>query len=117
MKKRYDYHSLRWRFKMVLTLNASLAVLMLYMYMQDDKNKYSLNESILATIAMGILLGAFFVAYLHSKKGYIEITDEGIVFQGLIRRIYAPWADVRRIKLLGTIDKIYTANGNFQIRR
>jgi hypothetical protein len=64
------------------------------------------------------LLGHFVIAlftFLHLKRSYIEINEKGILYQGMSRTIYSPWAAVRKISVYGNTSRIVTDHGNFSI--
>jgi hypothetical protein len=114
MKKRYDYHSLVHAFKLLLAV--SFFFVFFFWHLHSTSKNSSPIEVVLISITIGILLIVSLLGYYSVKITFIEISEEGILFNGLTKRVYSPWAEVREIKLLGRIDKIYTANGNFYIR-
>ena len=114
MKTRYDYHSLATQFKMMFSVLGCLLLLLLWLQSQSKNSAFDQLIPIFMTIGIGFMVSV--VGYLAAKNTYIEISEEGILFNGLIRKVYSTWPEVREIKLLGSIDKVYTANGNFNIR-
>ena len=114
MNIKYDYHSLVTPFKMMFAVLVCLLLFFLYLHNQSKNSTFNELIPIFITIGIGFIVSA--IGYLAAKNTYIEISEEGILFKGLTRKVYSTWPEVREIKLLGRIDKVYTANGNFHIR-
>jgi hypothetical protein len=112
--KRYDYHSI---LSMQRIKFAVLTVLLLTAF------------AFLVLISRGLtvwhkqfmpatLLGHFTISlftYLQLKRSYVEITEQGITFQGMTRTISSPWRSVRKVVVYGRTCKVVTDHGNFSI--
>ena len=114
MKNRYDYHSLATPFKKMFLVLGCLLLLFLCLHILSKNSTFDQLIPIFMTIGIGFVVSV--LGYLVAKNTYIEISEEGILFNGLIGKVYSTWPEVREIKLLGSFDKVYTANGNFNIR-
>jgi hypothetical protein len=64
------------------------------------------------------LLGHFTMSlftYLQLKRSSVELTEQGITFQGMTRTVSSPWRGVRKVAVYGRTCKVVTDHGNFSI--
>ena len=112
--RRYDYHNLlgihRIRFAV---LGVLLAVLLAFFLLISRSLTHFYWQFFPAA-----LLGHFVVSYLYYvyfKRSYIELSEQGITYQGMVKSVYSPWNGVRKIRVYGNTSRINTDYGNFSI--
>ena len=113
-KKHYDYHSIvglfRIAFGIAFVLLMASTLFLLLIAGALPKFSFSVIPLTLMVYTASALSGL-----LQMKNTLIEITEQGIVFQGWKRRVEAPWHTVREIKNFKNKYKISTDRGAFVI--
>lgn len=112
--KRYDYHSIlgiqRIKFAVItVLLLVSSAFLVLISRGLTIFPKEFIPVALLAHFAASL------ITYLQMKNSYVELTDQGITFNGWRRNIYSPWLGIKKVIVYGRKCKIVTDYGNFSI--
>jgi len=113
MQKRFDYHSVAALVKLLFFVWVVFLLIYLSIFFNGKTPPLSDLISIITFLFIGIFVSI--AAYVHLKRTYIEISDDGILYNGWRKKIFSPWQSVREIKILGRKHKIYTINGNFSI--
>ena len=112
--KRYDYHSIlsiqRIKFAVltVLLLTAFAFIIMISRGL-TVWHKQFMPVTLLGHFTISLL------TYLQLKRSYVELTEQGITFQGMTRIISSPWRGVRKVVVYGRTCKVVTDHGNFSI--
>lgn len=116
MKKRYDYHHIENYRAILFGLSLSFVGLFLAIVILER----SLVGKIIALIIALTGLIAPILAYVSIKRTYIEVREDGLLFNGWKKKIFSEWPDVKEIRKLTTIlasnrYKVYTSRGNFTV--
>ena len=116
MKKRYDYHSvinIRPLLFGICFATGGLMTMILFI-------EPTLSGKIFALLLSVVCFVMPFPVYLDRINTYIEVADDGILFQGWEKKIFSTWSQIREIKTLTPIKgslryKVFTDKGNFVI--
>ena len=118
MRKRYDYHSID-QYMPVLILMSVMSITVIVI-------AFIVGQSVLEKIVFTFLglsgIAAVISTYLKGKNTFIELNDDGILFNGWSKRYFSVWSEVREIKRMTPIQesqryKIYTEKGSFAVSR
>ena len=97
----------------VAIVSVLLVVLLVFFFM-ISRGLTLFHKQFLPTTLLAHFVVSY-LTYLHYKRSYIEINEQGITYQGMVRSIYSPWSGVRKISIYRNTSKIVTDNGNFSI--
>ncbi len=111
---RYDYHSLLGIHRIKFAVITFLLLAAFSFFLLISRNLTLFHKQFFPAALLGHFAISFF-SYLHLKRSYIELTEQGITYQGMSRHIVSPWNGVRKISVYGNTSKIVTDHGNFSI--
>jgi uncharacterized membrane protein YozB (DUF420 family) len=112
--RRYDYHNLLGLHRIKFAVVSVLLVVLLAFFFMISRGLTLFHKQFLPTALLAHFVVSYFT-YLHYKRSYLEIKEQGITYQGMVRSIYSPWNGVRKISVYGNTSKIVTDYGNFSI--
>ena len=115
MHIKYDYHSLYEQIKILFILLPLLSIFVFIILLVDGYT--TSGDLLLFSLILVLGIGLCVYLYLEFGRGYVEVTDEGIYYNGWRKKIFSSWIAVRKIRTAGRAYKISTDNGSFYIRR
>jgi hypothetical protein len=112
--RRYDYHSFIGVQRIQFAIITVILLFALFFLFMISRGLTLFHKQFIPVALLGHFVIAFFT-FLHLKRSYIEIAEQGITYQGISRTIYSPWSAVRKISVYGSTSRIVTDHGNFSI--
>ncbi len=112
--RRYDYHSVLGLYRIkfaVITVMLTAALSFLFLI---SRGLTLFRKEFIPAALLGHFVVSLFT-YLHLKRSYVEINEQGITYRGISRNIHSPWSGVRKISVYGNTSKITSDYGNFSI--
>ncbi len=112
--RRYDYHNLLALYRVKFAVVSVLLVALLAFFFLISRGLTVFHKQFFPAALLGHFAVSFF-SYLHFKRSFIELSQQGITYQGMARSVYSPWNGVKKISVYGNISKVVTDYGNFSI--
>ncbi len=112
--RRYDYHSVIGLYRIRFAVITVILIVVLSFLFLISRGLTLFHREFIPITLLGHFVIAFFTL-LHLKRSYVEITEQGITYQGMSRNVYSPWNGVKKISVRGKNSRVTTDYGNFSI--